>query len=112
MNKKDLDIVETMENFINRIRPKEEIRDRIDIAYKIEKQSIIIFEIRPSLRDPMLKIELPIAKTVHVKSKKQWKIYWMKRDLKWHPYDPESIVKTLKEFLKIVTEDEKGCFWG
>ncbi|MBN2362680.1 DUF3024 domain-containing protein [candidate division WOR-3 bacterium] len=101
-----------MENFINRIRPKEEIRDRIDIAYKIEKQSIIIFEIRSSLRDPMLKIEHPIAKTVHVKSKNQWKIYWMKRDLKWHPYDPEPVVKTLKKFLKIVTEDEKGCFWG
>ena len=40
-----LDIIEVMENFLARKRPPEHIRPKLDIDYKIEEQSIIIFEI-------------------------------------------------------------------
>ncbi len=107
-----MEIVETMENFMEEIRPPEEIRDQLDISYKIDGQSIVIYEIRPHWDDPNKKIESLIAKTTYIKSKNHWKIFWLRADLKWHSYSPVPIVKTLKEFNEIVEGDSYGCFWG
>jgi hypothetical protein len=109
---KSMEIIETMENFLDRFRPKEEIRDQIDITYKIDGQSILIYEIRPFWKDQHKKIESPAAKTTYIKSKNHWKIFWMRADLKWHSYGPIPAVKTLKEFIQIVEDDNYGCFWG
>jgi len=104
------------ENLLNRFienkRPPEEIRDKVDIGYKIEGQSVYIVEIRPDWRNPEIKRETPIAKTTYVKSRSVWKVYWMRADLKWHPYDPAREVKALSRFLKLVDEDQYGAFWG
>jgi hypothetical protein len=107
-----LDVIEVMENFIFRIRPDEEIRDKIDVAYKIEDQSIIIYEIHPLFMEQEKKIESPIAKTTYVKAKDHWKVFWLRGNLKWYSYDPKPTVKTLKEFTELVEEDTLGCFWG
>lgn len=107
-----IDIIETMENFLNRKRPPENIRDKIDISYKLEGQSIIIFEIRPQWNKPKNKIETPVAKTTFVKSKIQWKVFWMRGNLKWYPYEPQPFVYRLADFLELVERDEYGCFWG
>ena len=107
-----LDTIEALENYIDRIRPKEELREMIDIAYRIEKQSILIFEIRPHFNQPDQKFESAIAKATFVKAKDSWKVFWQRSDLKWHPYDPKPIVKTVKEFIGLVEKDEYGCFWG
>jgi hypothetical protein len=107
-----LDVIEVMENFIFRIRPEEEIRDKIDVAYKIEDQSIIIYEIFPLYLESDKKTESPIAKTTYVKAKDHWKVFWLRGNLKWYSYDPKPTVKTLKEFTELVEEDPVGCFWG
>lgn len=107
-----MDIIEVMENFLDKNRPDEKIRMKLDLGYKIDDQSIIIFEIRPYFMDPMRKIESPIAKTTYIKSKNHWKVFWQRADLKWHSYQPKPIVKTLISFIKLVEEDKYGCFWG
>ena len=107
-----LEIIEVMENFISRIRPPEEIRKKLDIAYAIEEQSIIIFEIRPKFRAPGEVIKSPIAKTTFVKAKNHWKVFWQMSDLKWHSYEPKPTVKTIKEFTELVEKDEYHCFFG
>ena len=76
-----LDVIEAMENFIARKRPPEHIRPKLDIGYKIEDQSIIVFEIRPKFEKPEEKRETPMAKTTFVKTKNHWKIFWMRADL-------------------------------
>lgn len=38
-----LDVIEIMENAIERMRPPEDIRDKLDLGYRIENQSIILF---------------------------------------------------------------------
>ncbi|MDF1537008.1 MAG: DUF3024 domain-containing protein [bacterium] len=93
-------------------RPPAHIRDKLDIGYRIDGQSVEIFEIRPVWNDPSKKIEPSIAKATYVKSKNQLKVYWMRADLKWHGYQPCPEVKTLDEFLRVVDEDQYGCFWG
>lgn len=107
-----VEIIETMENFVEWKRPPEEIRDKMDLSYKIENQSIIIFNIRPNWVRPTEKIESPIAKTTYVHRKRHWKIFWLRANLKWDSYDPIPTVKTIDEFLEIITEDQLGCFWG
>lgn len=107
-----LEVIEAMENFIARERPPENIRHELDIGYKIEGQSIIVFEIRPQWNKPEIIRESPVAKTTFVKAKNHWKIFWMRADLKWHTYSPKPIVNKVREFTKLVEEDKHSCFWG
>lgn len=104
--------INALENFIDRKRPPEHLRDQLDIAYKIENQSIIIHEIRPKWEEEDKKIEFPIAKTTWVHSSKHWKVFWMRGNLKWYPYEPMPKVKTIDAFLKLVEDDQYHCFWG
>ena len=107
-----LEIIEVMENFLSRKRPAEHIRDKVDLGYHIEGQSIMIVEIRPRWDKPEVILEHPIAKTTFVKTKNHWKVFWMRADLKWHGYTPKPTVKRLAEFTKLVEEDKHYCFFG
>ncbi|MEP7142984.1 MAG: DUF3024 domain-containing protein [Ferruginibacter sp.] len=107
-----LEIIEVLENFIERIRPPENIRHQLDLAYKIENQSVVIYELRPVWNKPKEIQECNIAKATFLKSKNLWKIFWLRADLKWHPYKPNPTVSTLAEFVKLLESDKFGCFWG
>jgi hypothetical protein len=107
-----LDIIELMEGFLERKRPPEVVRPKLDIGYKIELQSVIIHEIRPFWNDPSKIIYPQVAKTTFVKGKNHWKVFWLHADLKWYSYGPKPTVKKLKEFVKLIEEDRHGCFWG
>lgn len=104
--------IEALENFLNRRRPPEEIRNELDLAYKIEDQSVIIHSIRPHWQNKSETTEEMVAKTTWVHTQKAWKVFWMRADLKWHGYEPKPVVKDIDEFLKLVDEDQYGCFWG
>ena len=107
-----VDIIELMENWMERIRPPLHIRPELDISYKIADQSIILFEIRPAFRNPKELIELAYAKTTYVKKEDIWKVYWMRGNLKWTLYEPRPKVKNLEAFMKLVDEDKYHCFKG
>ncbi len=111
-NKKPLDIIETLENYLSIYRPPVKIRPKLDLGYEIKGQSVILFEIRPYWDNPSEMLHHPYAKATFVLKDNCWKVYWMRGNLKWHPYDPKPIVKTLSEFLKLVEEDEHACFKG
>lgn len=98
--------------YIESRRPKPSLRKKLDISYRISGQSIEIFEIRPDWKDPPIVNEHPIAKSTYIKTSQCWKIYWMRADLKWYSYEPNTHVKTLDEFIHILDSDEYGCFWG
>ena len=36
----------------------------------------------------------------------------MRRDLKWHSYEPFPETKLFEAFLAVVERDEYGCFFG
>jgi len=107
-----LDVIETLENYIDKIRPPEEMREQYDISYKIEDQSVIIYEIREDWKNKDDKMEVPVAKTTYVKRQKHWKVFWQQSDLKWHAYEPKPVVNSIKEFVEEVEKDEMQCFWG
>ena len=106
------EITQTLEKYIALIRPEPSIRPRLDIGYELTGNSVFLVEIRPAWNNPFDIQKHPYAKATFVKSKKAWKIYWMRANLKWYPYDPTPIVRSLAAFLKIVDEDAYGCFRG
>lgn len=109
-NDEELDIRKVLDPYIASVRPKPEIRDKVDLAYKIYDQSVEIYEIR-KIHDGRI-IDEPVAKTTFVRANNTWKVFWQRADLKWHPYEPKKEVATLKVFVKLVEEDKHSCFWG
>ena len=77
---KSLDIIETMENYIAKVRPQPEIRHQLDIGYEIQDQSVILQEIRPSFKNPSEIMRFGYAKTTFVKDKNIWKVFWLRSD--------------------------------
>jgi len=106
------EIIKIMEAYIASIRPGPEIRHLLDIGYELTANSVILVEIRPLWNNPQEILRHPYAKATFVKSKGVWKIYWLRGNLKWYPYDPKPTVKNLRFFLKIVDDDLYGCFKG
>jgi hypothetical protein len=107
-----VNIIEALERFLEERRPPEEIREKLDLGYRIQGQSVVIFEIRPSWTDPKKIMEYEVAKATFVNSKSHWKVFWKRADGKWHGYEPFAIAKTIGEFVDVVSEDKHGCFWG
>ncbi|NOX68946.1 MAG: DUF3024 domain-containing protein [Gammaproteobacteria bacterium] len=102
-----------VKRYIDKRRPPPDIRPELDLGYRIQGQSVEIFEIRPVWRGaPGEKMEQPVAKTTFVKSRGVWKVFWQRADLKWHSYQPASEVRRIEDFLELVDRDEFGCFYG
>jgi len=100
------------EDFLKKRRLPQELRTKLDFGYRIVGQSVELFEIRPQWRDPGIIQEIPFAKATFVKTKKNWNVFWMRADLKWHVYEPHAHMKTIDEFFNVVHEDENCCFFG
>ncbi|ELB2756147.1 DUF3024 domain-containing protein [Vibrio alginolyticus] len=101
-----------VEKYLDSCRPPVEIRNELDFGFRIQDQAIEIFEIRPKWNDPSEKIESSVVKAKYYKSRDEWKVYWMKSDLKWHSYEPVPEVKTLEVLFEVLEADAYGCFWG
>ncbi len=98
--------------FIESRRPAAHIRPKLDLGFRVDRQSVEIFEIRPRFDSPEEKLEHSVAKATFVKSSGTWRVFWQRSDLKWHRYEPAPEVATLEEFVKLVSEDDHACFWG
>ena len=93
-------------------RPPAHIRQELDLECRIKGASVEVVEIRPQWDSRSQKIEHPVAKATYVKSKRHWRVFWLRRDLKWHRYDPAPEVATLQAFARLVAEDKHACFFG
>jgi hypothetical protein len=103
----------TLEAWVQRRRPRDPlVREQLDYGYRVDRQSVELFEIRPRFREPSKKVEKSIAQATYVRTTNRWRVFWMKRDLKWHTYGPDPDVASLEEFLKVVDADEFCCFFG
>ena len=105
-------IEKTLDRFIQTHRPPPHIRNELDLGFRLQGQSVELFEIRPVWNNPSQKMESPVAKATYVKTQNLWKIYWMRAALKWHSYPPAPHVLNIDEFLALVAEDKHACFFG
>jgi hypothetical protein len=98
--------------FLGERRPPEYIRPQLDIGYAITGQTVDIFEIRPDWQDQNVIRHRPVARIKYVKSQNEWRLYWMRKDLKWHSYEPSAARKSLMAALAVINTDAHCCFFG
>jgi hypothetical protein len=102
-----------LDAFMQRRQPPPHIRPKLDLGFRISGQSVEIFEIRPRWQGPPdEKHESPVAKATFVRARGVWRVFWRRRDLKWHGYEPRPEVKSVEEFALLVSEDAHSCFFG
>jgi hypothetical protein len=68
-------VMNAAEAFLTVKRPPPHIRKQLDIGYRIDDQSIEIFEIRPDWRGESVILERSVAKATYMKAQKAWKIF-------------------------------------
>jgi hypothetical protein len=98
--------------FLDEKRPPEHLRSQLDIGYAVTGQTVDIFEIRPDWQDKSATRHTPVARIRYVRTMNEWQLYWMRRDLKWHLYEPSQSHKSLMAALAVVNADEHCCFFG
>lgn len=98
--------------FVAKRRPPVHMRDQVDLSFRFDGRSVEIFEIRPRWDNAARRIEEAVGKARYLKSRDMWLVYWQRADLKWHKYDPMPEVSTIDAFLRLVDEDDYGCFFG
>lgn len=75
-----------VEKFIELIRPPEMKRDKVDIIFSIQEQSVEFFEVRRMWQsDHSPKCEILFAKVTYCRTTDMWRLYFMK-GLDWHQY--------------------------
>ena len=103
----------SMSSFIEQRRPPPHIRPKLDLGFRIDHQSVEIFEIRPVWKGKRGEMhEQPVAKATFVRTKDRWRVFWQRADLKWHSYEPAPEVASIDDFLFLVRQDAYACFWG
>ncbi|HET9702290.1 MAG TPA: DUF3024 domain-containing protein [Burkholderiales bacterium] len=97
---------------MERRRPPPAIRAKRDLGFGIFGHGVEIFEIRPDWQNPKLTMERPVAKATYIRTRNRWRVHWMRRDLKWHAYEPNSDVDSIEAFLHVVDRNEYCCFFA
>jgi len=102
-----------MDALMKQRRPPPEIRPKLDLGFRVTGHSVEIFEIRPRWRGPPgEKHESAVAKATFVRTRGVWRVFWQRRDLKWHGYEPRPEVNSVDGFASLVAEDAYACFFG
>lgn len=95
-----------------RRRVPPEVLDKLRLEYSVDRHDIEIYEVRPHWRNPGEEMQTPVAKIKFVRSANEWRLYWMRQDLKWHLYEPFGASRSLEELVDVVDKDELCCFFG
>src|ERR1043166_2915057 len=98
--------------FIEKIRPPFDIREKLDFRADIKGSELVVAEVRPSFRDKRKMSEHPVAKAKWIGTRKVWRLFWMRADLKWHSYQPLPESRSIAVILDEVRRDPHCCFFG
>ncbi len=102
-----------MDALMKQRRPPSHVRQKLDLGFRVTGQSVEIFEIRPVWRGAAdERCESAVAKATYVRTRGVWRVFWQRRDLKWHGYEPRREVNSIAEFASLVAEDAQACFFG
>ena len=82
------------------------------LDYSVKKHDVDIFEIRPKWNKPGEYMQTPVAKIRYVRTANEWRLFWMRANLKWYSYEPFPSSRDLAEVVNVVDQDELCCFFG
>ncbi len=86
-------------------------RSRLRLGFKIEEDSVTIFEQRAGFDDPSQWVGLDVAQFRWIEREKMWSLYYKDRESNWQAYylNPKADFEIL---LREVDEDPVEVFWG
>jgi len=108
----ELELIDKEVGGLCREMNRPEFKDELSIIYRVEKQDVFIFEKRPAYQRPSEYVETPAAKLKYIRTKNEWRLFWMRADLKWHGYTPKKKSVRLSGLVAEIKSDPYGCFWG
>lgn len=86
--------------------------DELRFTYDVDGHRVSIHEERPPWQGPGDWTRHGVARFRYIRKTGEWKLYWMRRDLKWHLYDPDLILRDLESLVKVVEQDKYCAFFG
>ena len=86
--------------------------DQLRTVYEVEGHGVSVYEERPPWRGEGEWTRLGVARFRFYRSRREWQLYWMRRDLRWHRYDPDEMPTDLASLVAVVEADEYGAFFG
>src|SRR5271169_2733739 len=93
------------------LRSPTHLHDKLQIVFEVKGYDVIVSEKRPRWDDPLQWLNMPIAKFKFIKKDKVWKLYWMRKDMKWHSYfEMPNSSKNLEALVQEVDGDPQGAF--
>lgn len=102
----------TVGDLCRRCSPPEHA-DELRTVYEVEGHSVSIYEERSPWRGEGEWTRQGVARFRFFRSRGEWQLYWMRRDLRWHRYAPEDELPTdLASLVALVEADEYGVFFG
>jgi hypothetical protein len=91
---------------------KPQYADQLRFVYEIAGHAVSIFEERPPWDGVGEWTRMGVARFRFACTRGEWQLYWMRRDLKWHRYEPEAATPDLASLVEVVEADKYGAFLG
>lgn len=104
-------IERTVGELCRRCSPPEHA-DELRTAYEVEGHSATMYEERSPWDGVGGWTRGGIARFRFSRSRGEWRLYWMRQDLRWHRYDPDEMPPDLDSRVAVVEADEFGAFFG
>jgi hypothetical protein len=95
-----------------RRRSPAELADELRTVYEVEGHSVTMYEERPPWDGVGEWTRTGIARFRFSCTRREWQLYWMRQDLRWHPYDPDEMPADLASLVAVVEADKYGAFFG
>ena len=108
----ELKKIEILVGDLCRRRSPDGFGDELRLEYKIQGHDIVIFEWRQRYGEQTGFFDTPVAKIKFVRTKNEWRLYWMRSDLKWHAYPTLPSSRDLAILVHEIDEDPFACFFG
>ena len=86
--------------------------DELRTVYEVEGHSVSVWEERPPWRGEGEWTRMGVARFRFFRSRGEWRLYWMRRDLRWHLYDSDEMPTDLASLVAVVEADAYGAFFG
>jgi len=81
-------------------------------VYEVEGHSVTMYEERPPWDGVGEWTRGGIARFRFSRARREWRLYWMRQDLRWHLYDPDEMPADLDSLVAVVEADKHGAFFG
>jgi len=81
-------------------------------VYEVDGHTVSVYEERAPWDGVGEWTRMGVARFRYARTGGSWTLYWMRRDLKWHVYDPDVTATDLASLVALVDRDEHGAFFG